>query len=48
MDEPEQRERESREDPETKYEQQRETEQAERDSLADDLADEELTPERDA
>ena len=44
MDEREQRELESREDPETKYEQEREAEEAERDVLADDVADERLTP----
>jgi hypothetical protein len=44
MDEREQRERESREDPETKYDQQREAEEVERDVLADDVADERLTP----
>jgi hypothetical protein len=44
MDEIEQRERESREDPDTKYEQERETEEAVRDELADDVADDELEP----
>jgi hypothetical protein len=37
------RERESREDVDTKYEQQRDIEEAERDELADDLTDEQLT-----
>jgi hypothetical protein len=41
----EQRERESREEPDTKYEQLREAEEADRDAVADDLADDSLEPE---
>ena len=39
-----QRERESQNDPETKYEQLREAEAAERAELADDLVDDDLPP----
>ena len=39
MDEIEQRERESREEPDTKYEQEREAEEADRDALSDDVGE---------
>jgi hypothetical protein len=48
MDEIEQREQESREDPDTKYEQERDAEEAERDELAADVADDELEPTEDS
>ena len=39
-----QRERESREEPDTKYHQLRDEEESDRDALADDVADERLAP----
>jgi hypothetical protein len=44
MDEIEQRERESRKDAETKFEQQREAEEAEREELADELVGDDPAP----
>ena len=43
----EQRDRESREEPDTKYEQLRHEEEADRDAIAGDLADDHLTPAED-
>ncbi len=48
MDEREQRERESREEPDTKYEQAREAEEVAREDLAEDVREADLTPQEDA